>query len=73
MRVTYISRNHGGSPARYYGQQCMGGSCGAYHEDVSLANAADRKTWFECGREYRRAPWRSIRKADRGIVGRVED
>lgn len=73
MRVTYISRNHGGSPARYYGQQCMGGSCGAYHENVELADAKDRKKWFAVGREYKRKPFLRAWLADASVVGRVED
>lgn len=79
MRVTYVSVGHGGAKARYYGQQCMGGSCGAYHEQCTLANAKDRKTWFRIGREKdvngrrMRTAWGQLKQRDRSIVGAVED
>lgn len=79
MRVTYVSVGHGGSKARYYGQQCMGGFCGAYHDQVSLAAPDDRKTWFEVGREkdtagrHLRRSWRQILKLRGNIIGWVED
>lgn len=80
MRVTYVRVGHGGSKARYYGQQCMGGSCGAYHEQVTVATDEDIKTWFKIGREKDihghplwRKPWRLVKKRDRRIVGVVED
>ena len=79
MRVTYISRHHGGSEARYYSQQCMGGSCGAYHQQVQLASAEDRKTWFRIGRKKDikgrtlRTAWKQLYRGDRGIIGAVED
>jgi hypothetical protein len=79
MRVSYVSKGHGGSVARYYGQQCMGGSCGAYHEKVIAANHFDSQTWFEHGRRKDvfgrplRTPWRRFKKGDSNIVGAVED
>lgn len=45
MQVNYVSEGHGGSVARYYGAQCMGGSVGAYHEKVELAGAVDLRVW----------------------------
>jgi hypothetical protein len=48
MQITYISVGHGGSIARYYGIQCMGGYIGAYHGRVNKANAQDLKKWNSC-------------------------
>lgn len=48
MRVTSVSVGHGGSKARYYGQQCFGGAVGAYHEQCSEATDEDRATWQRC-------------------------
>lgn len=73
MRVSYVSVGHGGSPARYYGQHCLGGSHGAYHENVKAATEEDRRTWEQLGAEYKRTPWHEILKGDREIVGAVED
>ncbi len=47
MKVASISEGHGGSVARYYGNQCMGGGVGAYHENVSKASNKDLEVWKE--------------------------
>lgn len=64
MRVSTISKNHAGpGHHRYYGQQCMGGSCGAYEDQCTRASAADRRKWFEVRREYRSIPtWRQFQQ-----------
>ncbi len=69
MQVTYISVCHGGSVARYYGTQCMGGKCGNYHEKSQLASEEDLKMWEECS-GYRRF---TVAITDSEIVGVVED
>jgi hypothetical protein len=48
MMITKVMPGYGGSVARYYGYHCMGGTHGAYHEDVSLASAEDAETWKQC-------------------------
>jgi hypothetical protein len=46
MRVTSISRDHGGRGVhRYYGDHHFGGAHGAYEYDCSLATADDLATW----------------------------
>jgi len=52
LRVTYISLNHGGYGHRYYGEQCCGGSAGAYEDECSLASRRDMAEWEH------HAPWR---------------
>lgn len=70
MEITYISKNHGSSIARYYGQHCMGGLCGAYHERVQVADdPRDVKTW-EANKRWRRPVQEFM--IDRGIVSAVE-
>jgi len=72
LRVAYISPKHGDQP-RYYGQQCMGGSCAAYEGQCNKATPPDVKTWHEVRREYPKiTPWYKFRR-DRGLVGQVED
>lgn len=77
MRVAYISANHGGKGHhRYYGQQCMGGTCGAYENNCEPASTADRKTWHEVRQKYADiTPWHKFvkRLGKRDIVGAVED
>ena len=68
MKVTYISEGHGGALARYYGIQCMGGYCGAYHDQCEPASAEDLTKWEDCDK------WRRDTREtnSRGIVGAVE-
>lgn len=82
MRVAFVSANHAGPDQhRYYGQQCMGGSVGAYESQCIQADGRDRDTWFEAGRrtdvfgEPLRRPWRSYCMSYSGsrVVGAVED
>lgn len=68
FKVTFVSVGHGGSVARYYGQHCMGGSHGAYHDRCCVASGSDLKQWEECKR------WRREEVPEgKGIVGAVED
>lgn len=48
MRITYVSIDHAGQGRhRYYGEQCYGGSEGAYESDCSPFSDEDRRTWIE--------------------------
>lgn len=79
MRISFISLNHAGpGDHRYYGQQCMGGTYGAYQQDCRAATPKDRATWSEHGKpkgKWQRTPWRTFKQTQGlgGIVGATED
>lgn len=72
MQIEYVSPNHGGFGDRFFGLQCMGGSCGAYASSCSPATEKDMATWRECAvaGKWRR---RDFKPVERSIVGVVED
>lgn len=75
MRVSYVSKNHGGRGVhRYYGQQCMGGSIGVYEDQCELSSKKDREVWKEVRQQYTDIlSWRKFLQRGRAVVGIVED
>lgn len=73
MRIDHISPKHGGDVDRFYGQQCMGGVCGAYEDRCRPATQEDIETWHSVAREYKlnRDP-PNYKLSQRGLVGAVE-
>jgi hypothetical protein len=45
MKITTLRAPYGGSIARYWGVQCMGGIAGAYHEKIRATTEDDIAIW----------------------------
>jgi len=52
FQVAKIYPGYGGAVARYYGEHCLGGAHGAYHEQCSAASPADLVQWKKSAVQY---------------------
>lgn len=52
MCIEQVRAPYGGAIARYWGEDCMGGTVGAYHHEIRPANLDDAVVW-EQGRAHR--------------------